>query len=140
MKKNRYGGSIIWSGASALTLPKQPETRRLVWLAVIANMDGNTVRVGCNLKIKDGSLDVTRNYVCAALLTDSETFDTMFFFSEDVGNDSVVTLGGNAQATCSLGRDAYCDSSSQLTLSLDATPAAGNALVTYVFEDVEDTD
>ena len=137
MKKQRYGGSITWDGAATLVLPKQPETRRLVWLAAVGSFDGDTTALGMTLVVKDGSLDVSRKYVCAAALTDSVGFETMFFFAEDVGNETVLAASGYAQATCSLGRDCYFDAASRLELASTATPASGTIKVTYVFEDVE---
>lgn len=137
MQKQRYGGSITWDGAAALVLPKQPETRRLVWLAAVGAFGGDTTSLGMMLEIKDGSLDVARKYLCAAALTDSVTFETMFLFAEDVGNETVLAANAYAQATTSLGRDCYFDAASRLELSSTATPASGTIKVTYVFEDVE---
>lgn len=137
MKKQRYGGSITWDGAAALVLPKQPDTRRLVWLAAIGEFGGDTTSLGITLEIKDGSLDVARRYLCAAALTDSVSFQTMFLFAEDVGNETVLAASSWAQATCSLGRDCYFDAASRLELASTATPASGTIKVTYVFEDVE---
>jgi hypothetical protein len=140
MKKQRYGGSITWSGSGILVLPKQPKTRRLVWLAALGTWDGDVTSIGLILSIKDGSLQVARRYVCSAALTDLTTFDTMFLFAENVGNDSVIANGSDAQATCSIGRDCYMDAASKLELDLDYGPSTGNVLVTFVFEDVEDSD
>jgi len=127
---------MTWDGASPLVLPKQPETRRLVWLAVVGEQDGYTDPVGCSLKVEDGSLDVARQYLAAATLIDGNTYQTMFFFSEDVGNDSVKSYGGDAMATCALGRNCYMDASSKLTVTLDVPPPNGTMKVTWVFEDI----
>lgn len=137
MKKQRYGGSITWDGAAALVLPKQPETRRLVWLAVMGSFDGDTTNIGIYLEVVDGSLQIARRYICAAALTSDVGFNTMFLFAEDVGNETVLAAGYFAQATCSLGRDCYFDSASKLQLSASALPNAGALTVTFVFEDVE---
>lgn len=137
MKKQRYGGSITWNALLPLVLPKQPETRRLVWLAAIGSFDGSNEAIGMTLSVKDGSLDVSRKYLCAASLTDSVGFSTMFIFAEDVGNDSVIAAGNFAQATCSLGRDCYFDAASGLELESSSAPNSGTVKVTYVFEDVE---
>lgn len=135
--KNRYGGSITWNGATALVLPKQPATRRLVWLSAVGTFSGDTSSIGLTLSVKDGSLAVARKYLCAAALTDGTDFSTMFFFSEDVGNETVLALDSLAQATCSLGRDCYMDASSKLELELTAVPVTGTVTITFVFEDVE---
>jgi len=127
---------MTWDGISPLVLPKQPETRRLVWLAVVGQQDGLLEPVGCTLKVEDGSLDVARQYLAAATLIDGATYQTMFFFSEDVGNDSVRSYNEDAMATCALGRDCYMDASSKLTIALDVAPSSGTMKVTWVFEDI----
>lgn len=135
--KKRYGGSLNWDGASTLVLPKQPATRRLVWLAAVGSFDGDSTSIGLTLSVKDGSLAASRKYLCAAALTDSWAFETMFFFSEDVGNETVLAANSLAQATCSLGRDCYMDASSKLELDLTVSPSIGTVRITFVYEDVE---
>jgi hypothetical protein len=137
MKKNRYGGQITWAGTSDLILPKQPATRRLVYLAALGTFMGESTSIGMTLNVEDGGIAASRLYVCAAALTNNVTFDTMFFFAEDVGNETTLAYDSYAQATCSLGKDCYIDASSKLTLSAVVAPDIGNVTVTFVFEDVE---
>jgi len=132
----RYGGTATWDGAATFTLPKQPATRRLVWLAVVASMDGGTTPVGCVLTILDGTNQVERQHVAGGMLTDGVGFSTMFFFAENVGNDASMTTNAFAQITCSLGRAAYVDTTNLLRVDLDAPPSSGSAKITWVFEDI----
>jgi len=138
MKKQRYGGSISWDGAVALVLPKQPATRRLVWLSLLATYSGTGVAEGVSLTIKDGSLDAARAYVCAGVLTAATDFETMFFFAEDVGNDTVIdTPRLKAMVTCSLGRECYLDAASKIEIEVANQAPVGNFAVTWVFEDID---
>jgi len=136
MRLQRYGGTQTWDGASTLTLPKQPHTRRLVWLSIVGSIDGGALPVSAKLIVIDGATEQARIYLAAGLLTDAVSFVTMFLFAEEVGNDCVLDVNANAMITCSLGRDAYVDAGTLLQVELSSAPQAA-VKISWMFEDVD---